>query len=269
MAYFYVKRFTVLGAKYFTHHTKYGAAPSSGPLCDGAARWGGQLTPARAAWPPLDRHMGLDHWTQDRHLPGLGACRISHVGQSGLREYDPDATDPDVRGVSVQSGFSRSRARGRGWKAGCLLGGWRRNSMRVYSQSSGEGTAELGFKAATAAGTLRTARCLGAAVQAPREEGKHFPDPTWRSRLERRRGLPRWPHGRGVSLSPRPLCPPLLPHHPVAEPTRKSEGSPRTVLQADSRGERDNGRRGVRETPTDVKGCSRHGNLHALWRVSR
>lgn len=201
MAYFYVKRFTVLGAKYFTHLTKYRAAPSSGPLCDGAARVGGQLTPARAAWPPLDRHMGLDHWTQDHHLPGLGACRISHTGQRGLREYDPDATDPDVRGVSVQSGFSRSRARGRGWKAGCPLGGWRRNSMRVYSQSSGEGTAELGFKAATAAGMLRTARCLGAAVQAPREEGKHFPDPTWRSRLERRRGPPRWPHGRGVSLS--------------------------------------------------------------------
>ena len=45
---------------------------------------GGQPTPACAAWPPLDRHTGLDHWTHHAQLPAaLGACRMSHVGQQG------------------------------------------------------------------------------------------------------------------------------------------------------------------------------------------
>lgn len=77
-----MKRFTVLSAKYLKHLAKYRAAPSSGPLCDRG--WERAADPCRAAWPPLDRHTGLDHWTHDPHPPAaLGACRMRHVGQHG------------------------------------------------------------------------------------------------------------------------------------------------------------------------------------------
>lgn len=114
--------------------------------------------------------------------------------------------------------------------------------MRVYSQSSGGRNSRAWIQSGDCSGHATDSTVPGAAVQAFRRKGSIFQTPRGEAGLERRRGPPRWPHGQGVSLSLSAL---LSPHHPVAEPTGKSEGSPRTVLQADSRGERDRGCRGA------------------------
>lgn len=209
MAYFYVKRFTVLGAKYFTHLTKYRAAPFSGPLCDGCSQGQeGQLTPARSR-PPLDRHMGLGPLTQRPLTPAWpGACRISHAGQRGLREYALQMPQIPTSWGFCAVWFLQKQGQRPGLKAGCPLGGWRRNSMRVYSQRSGEEQQSSDSKRRLQRVHATDSTVPGGCRPSPREEGKHFPDPTGEAGLRgdavRRDGL----MGGGVPQLLRLLLPP-------------------------------------------------------------
>lgn len=131
--------------------------------------------------------MGLDHWTQDHHPAWPVACRqATRTARAQNTTQMPQI--PTFVGflcslVSPEAGLEAGVGRG------CPMGGWRDViSMRVYSQSSGEGTAELGFKAATTAGMLRTARCLGAAGPKPLGgRGSIFQTPREKP-AERRRG---------------------------------------------------------------------------------
>lgn len=124
--------------------------------------------------------------------------------------------------------------------------------MRFIPKAVAGTTAELGFKRRLQRACCGQHGAWGLPSKPLGRKGSIFQTPRGEAGLRgdavRRDGL----MGGGV---PQPLRPPLLPHHPVARPIGKSEGSQDRHSRQTVEGRETVGAE-AHETPTDVKGAA-------------